>query len=330
MSAVANTSYTSKTFHNLQTATPFPLERLQELEIFDCNVYIGPEIVPRRYSAATLAAELAPYRMGAVVKNHHIPTTYLIAGVAPPEVLTGAVVLNVYSGGLRPCAIRNAISGLKADVRHWYPASHRIMVSFPTVSARAHLEYLGREFDPAWGVPAAYSLPRNALRGLTVLDEESWPPTLRYDVEEVLLDIAERDYVLATGHLCREEVMALCPRAVELGVRRIIVNQAYFSDTGFSVADQVELSRLPGVYIEQSWYPTIAAGATIQGYVDSIKAVGPEKTLLTSCGGQMVGARIPEMWSSFIGELIAAGVTLEEIKVMASANPRRLLFAAEM
>lgn len=341
----------------VETVSRYPLDKLADLEIIDLHVHVGPEIVPRRYMPADLAKDLRAYRMGAVVKNHFIPTTYLLSGTDAWDVLTGSVVLNTFTGGLHPDAIRNAISGMKQNAQQRHPDERRIVVWMPTISAKAHLDYYGRDLDPAWGVPAQYSISRDSARALSVLSghgsnkrETAFPGLhavrevrekndqpqranpdaplgeLTRPVEAVLHEIARNDFVLATGHLSRNEIMVLVPRAIELGVRRVIVTHAFFPPNGLTIEDQLALTQYPGVYIEHCWFVSIVDPVSVADYVESIRAIGPEKTVISTDGGQMVSAPIPEAWSIFIGELMAAGITLDEIKTMASVNPRRLLF----
>ena len=309
-----------------------PLADLKALNVYDLHVHIGPEVVPRRYSAATLAEELAAVEMGAVVKNHFVPTTYLVSGAAAgpatgpvvsPETLTPSVTLNVFTGGIHVDALRNAVSGMKADTQQRDPDKARLMVWMPTLSAKAHLDYYGRDLDPAWGVSAEYSMRREAARALTVLAEDG---SLTQECRRVLQAVAAHDYVLGTGHLSRQEIFAVVNGAVEAGVRRIVVTHAWFPANGLDLEDQVRLSRLPGVYIEHCWFVSLVDHIPMERYVESIRAVGPAKTVLSTDGGQMVSDPIPTAWRRFIGDLQRLGVELDDIRRMASENPRRLLF----
>jgi hypothetical protein len=299
------------------------LVELKKLGVYDLHVHIGPELIPRRYTASRLAAELADYNMGAVVKHHFIPTTYLKAGVADAAVLTGSVTMNAFTGGIHPDALRSALGGLRPDPAAPTPVPERYMVWFPTISAAAHLAHYGRDLDPAWGVRADYSRPATGAQALSVLNPDGG---LTAAAEAVLREIAAHDLVLGTGHLGRAEIVALVRRAVELGVRRIVVTHAWFPASGLDVADMVALSRLPGVYIEHSWFVSQVDNVGIEQYAAAIAAVGPDKTVLSSDGGQVVSDPIPQAWRRFITELLAHGVALGEIGMMAAENPRRLLF----
>ncbi len=300
-----------------------PLSDLKALKLYDLHVHIGPEVVPRRYSAATLAAELEACDMGAVVKNHFIPTTHLVSGAAGPERLTPSVTLNVFTGGIHTDALRNAVSGLRSDPQQQHPDQTRLMVWMPTLSAAAHLNYYGRDLDPAWGVSSKYSASKEAARASSVLGEDG---ALTSDARSVIDAIAANDYILGTGHLSRAEIFALIDYAVQAGVRRTVVTHAWFPPNGLSLEDQVELSRKPGVFIEHCWFVSIVDEIPLEKYVQSIRAVGPHKTILSTDGGQMVSDPIPTAWRRFIGDLGNLGVDLDAISLMASENPRRLLF----
>lgn len=286
------------------------------------HVHIGPEIVPRRYTADRLAKELREHQMGAVVKHHFIPTTYLVSGAATSDVLTGSVTLNSFCGGIHPDALRNAISGMRNDTMQPHPSRYRFMVWMPTLSAKTHLTYYGRDLDEAWGVPVQYAKQQSEARGISVLDADG---RLTADVETVLKEIAASDLVLGTGHLGRGEIFALVQRAVEVGVRRIVVTHAFFPPHGLSIDDQVALADLPGVYIEHSWFVAQVDGVSIKQYVEAIKAVGPEKTIISSDGGQVVCDPLPQAWCRFITALQDEGLSLTDIACMGSENPRWLL-----
>jgi hypothetical protein len=287
------------------------------------HVHIGPEIVPRRYTAARLANELREHQMGAVVKHHFIPTTYLVSGVAAPDVLTGSVTLNSFCGGIHPDALRSAVSGMRDDTMQSHPSNHRYMVWMPTLSAKTHLTYYGRDLDEAWGVPVQYAKQQSEARSFSVLDADG---QLTANVEAVLKEIAANDLILGTGHLGRGEIFALVQRAVEVGVKRIVITHAFFPPHGLSLDDQATLARLPGVYIEHSWFVAQVDGVTMRQYAEAIRLVGPEKTILSSDGGQVVSDPIPQAWCKFVTALQDEGLSLTDIACMGSENPRRLLF----
>ena len=287
------------------------------------HVHIGPEIIPRRYCAARLAEELQPHNMGAVVKHHFIPTTYLVSGLPAPQVLTGSVTLNTFCGGIQPDALRSAAGGLRDHAAQEHPTPYRFVVWMPTISARTHLAYYGRDLDTAWGVPIQYAKSEAEATPLSVLNSDG---QLTENTEALIQEIAASDLILATGHLCRNEIFALVERAVEIGVRRIVITHAFFPPHGLSIADQVALSRLPGVYIEHSWFVSEIDGVSVSQYAEAIRAVGPAKTVLSTDGGQVVSDPIPQAWCKYISELQDEGITLAEITRMASENPRQLLF----
>lgn len=301
----------------------FPLRELKYLKLYDMHIHIGPEIIPRRYDAVRLAEELAGHDMGAVVKNHFVPTSYLAQSAGLPENLTCSVTMNTFVGGIYPDALRSLLGGVRRRTDQKEPDKRQAVVWMPTISSAAHLGYYGRDLDPAWGVDPRFSQPREDARALSVIAEDG---LLRPDVDEVLRQIAAHDLVLATGHLSREEVFCLVDRALELGCRRIVVTHPFFPPTDLSVQDQKSLSERPGVYIEHCWFVSVVDGVPLERYAESIGVVGARKTVLSSDSGQVVGDPLPVVWCRFIDGLLSAGINLDDIVRMAGENPRRLLF----
>ena len=176
---------------------------------------------------------------------------------------------------------------------------------------------------------------------------------MRDEVNSVLNVIAHEDFVLATGHLSLEEIFLLIPMAVTHGVRRIITTHPFYRVTNMSVDKQKELvdmhAQLAGgqgdgedyqLYLEYAYTGRTIDGISFQEYRDGIQAIGPEHIILSSDAGQVkwpewkdgqrtggiVDAKpLYECWQEFVSALLDLGISLNDIKLMASVNPSRLL-----
>ena len=305
------------------TESTFDRAALAELGVIDVHVHVGPELVRRRYDVLTLADELRAVNLGAVLKNHFIPTTAWtsLARARGAAELYGSVVLNHPVGGLNPAAIRAAISANKADPTSVAPDRQRIVVWMPSIHAAAHLAYVGRDLLPEWGCAEAYSLPADRIPGISILE--------RGELSEAAVAILEvvraEDLALATSHLSRDEVFALVERATAMGIRRILVTHPFFQVTDLSVDEQRQLAGYPGVFLEHSYAVHVMDDIALERYLEAIDAAGPEHTILSTDLGQVANPSIADGWCIFVDLLLRAGLSLDQIRTMASVNPRRVL-----
>lgn len=158
---------------------------------------------------------------------------------------------------------------------------------------------------------------------LTVLDERGHLLTEVYDVIDL---VAAHDLMLATGHLSIPEVRPLVKAAKERGVKRLYLNHPEYIING-TIEEQVELAQM-GVFIEHLaifMYPMWPTKAGINGIVEMIKAVGPERTVLATDLGQIHNPPPWEGLRMFMRVLLEKGIPKEHLKKMAQDNPCYLL-----
>jgi hypothetical protein len=295
--------------------------------ILDLHVHVGPELLKRRYTVSSLAAEAEREGFGFVAKNHFQPTTawtaMLRSRCSVPVI--GSVALNHGVGGIGPEGIRAALSGCKSDPGQEDPDPGRFIVWMPTIHAEAHLAYFRRQdINVLWGCSPTYPRTYPAGGGLGVLDPED-PRRLHPAAQEVLRAIAERDLVLATGHLSATETGLLVREACRTGLNRIIVTHPLFQVTAMPLDRQVELGRSPGVFVELAYVNLAIDHLPIHSYVEVIRAVGPEHVILSTDLGQVDHEPVGEGWRKFYGLLRRHGVSDEEFVQMAVVNPHWLM-----
>lgn len=296
---------------------------LLDLQIIDLHVHVGPELVCRRYDPLSLASELSPLGIGAVIKNHFYPTTPLaaLARSQGHRLIFGSVTLNYGVGGLNPEAIRAAISGNKMYVPEIAPDDAPLVVWMPTIHAAAHLAAKPFDLDPAWGAAVRYCRPANEIVGITVLDGDR----VRPEAIQILEVIRQENMILATGHLGGEEVWKLAQKASAMGIQRIIVTHPFYPPTNLTIAEQQALAQYPGVYIEHTYAVHLVDGISLDKYVESIGTVGIKHTILTSDLGQVNRPPLAQGLCDYFNALIDRGITQDEIVQMAADNPAALL-----
>jgi hypothetical protein len=284
---------------------------------YDVQVHVAPDVIPRRIDDLDLAREfLSAGLKGFVLKSHYFPTAeraQVVTKAVPGIQAYGAIALNHSIGGLNPVAVELAgRSGCK-------------FVWMPTVDAAN--ETAGRPGGtnrklPFWA-QIQLELAATGLNPppMTVIDESgALTPAARSCLEL----IRKYDMILATGHLGRREILALVQAAREMNLRKVVVTHAEFPSQNLSAAEQVELAGL-GAIIEHCFTTMHTGKAPWEEVLHSIRAVGPERCVLSTDLGQTVNPPVAEGFAMFAQTLLDAGFHTEQIRRMAVANPAELL-----
>jgi hypothetical protein len=287
------------------------IEKLLE-GAYDLHVHATPDVVPRAQTLLELAKAAAQVRMaGLLIKDHTASTVGRC--FAMNEVSTGpfrffsALALNPPVGGINPCAVESALRE-GADV-----------IYFPTYGAKNHLAIWG-----AGKPPTAFPLPDSAYPGLSPLDENG---RLRKECEKILRLIAEYDAVMATGHISPAESLALVKRAVDFGVRRMLVTHVSESVTTMSPELQKEAVQL-GALIEHCFFAVTEScpgSVSLDWICEQIRVMGVDNIILTSDFGQVSNGPPVEGFSFYLGKMRGLGFSDEELRAMIHENPRKLL-----
>ena len=277
----------------------------------DIHTHAGPDFYPRSVDQFELAENSKNERMAAVVfKNHFCPTYFAAEEVAqriPDIKVFGGLVLNNYVGGLNVYAVDLAV---KAGAK---------IIWMPTLSEANHLAYYGaNDF-----IMQTHRVPlRSQGPGLTICEDDRLKP----EVYEILEVIAASEAILATGHVSSREALVLVREASAMGVERILVNHPDDRVSAIPQDDQLEMIR-HGAILEQALITTMPGWGdlTIKGIVARIRTLGAEHCVLVTDFGQSHHEIPTEGLKRFIRELLASGISPEEIHVMLCTNPCRLL-----
>ncbi|MGH8985275.1 MAG: DUF6282 family protein [Acidimicrobiia bacterium] len=270
----------------------------------DLHCHFGPDAHRERSVDALEAARDAASagHAAVVLKSHDYPTAALatiVDRVVDGVYVFGGICCDREVGGVNPAAVETALRiGAK-------------VVWLPTLSSyQDQLNGVG----PALGIPGP---------GLSVVDEggELLPETLA-----VLDLVAEHDAILATGHVTREEHVAVT-RA--FGARgKVLVTHALEELAGpnLSVEECVQLADL-GATIELCALTCIGALATRApaDMVAAARAIGVERCTLATDYGQAANERPAVGFQTYADALVDDGLDAADVRRMACTNPLALL-----
>jgi len=201
--------------------------------------------------------------------------------------------LNEAVGGLNPAAVDVALR-LGAQV-----------IWMPTLSALNHARFHGE------------------TKGITILRPDD---NLKPVLYEILALIAQRDAILATGHLSVRETLVLVTAAWEVGVRKIVITHPEMLWVDMPAAVQEEL-RDRGVYFERCFVSTMPDGGRVPlaRIVADIRRIGVTSTVLATDFGQAANPPPVAGLRAYFAALLAEGFSERDIRRMAGENPARLL-----
>jgi hypothetical protein len=282
---------------------------------YDTHVHIAPDVMQRRITDLELARRFGEVGLaGFVLKSHYVTTAErasVVNAAVPGFDAVGAITLNASVGGLNPVAVEIA-ARLGARV-----------VWMPTVDAANHRR-TAHDLPPGAKPPMWLALQRElALKGLEpaaveVLDREGRPlPAVRAVCELV----AEHDLVLATGHLGRDEIFAVCDVALGAGVGRVVVTHPEFPQQNLSLPDQQALAAR-GCYLERCWTTPFTGKYDWAQMVANIRATGAGRTLISSDLGQPDNPPVEDGLALMADALRQAGFGEADITTMIVTNSR--------
>ena len=264
--------------------------------VVDLHFHTGPDSRPRSVDdieASRLAAEAG---MRAILLKNHFTMTADRAAIAMGQVdgleIFGGLVLNRAVGGINPEAVRQmaAFSGGRGKVV-WLPT-----------------------FDSEY---AATSSGSGGPYVSILEDGEPLPAVL-----EVFELLAEHDLTLAMGHSAPGEVLRLIPEAKRLGVPRILVTHVFSQG---ATREQMRQMAEEDAIMEIDWLAVHGGNRTIEDYVSAIRDLGAEAFFMSSDLGQEGNPVHADGLRTYIRAMLDAGITEEEIDIMARRNPARLL-----
>ena len=279
----------------------------------DMHIHSSPSLFPRLVDHVEAAEGARGFNMRAVVlKEHHGYTSdrmYFVRKLVNGIDVFGGVVLNNAVGGINPFAVDAAVK-LGAKI-----------VWLPTISAKNHLDQMGTpDFGNSMQLADKAKLQEKPI---TVFDEKGH---LIPEVYEVIDLVAEADIMLASGHLSIPEAKAVFKTARERGVKRMYLNHPEYIING-TVEEQKDLADM-GVFIEHLaifMFPMWPTTCGLDGVIEMIRAVGPQRTVLATDLGQVHNPPPAEGMRMFMRVLLEKGIPFGDLEIMVKNNPRFLL-----
>lgn len=266
---------------------------------------------------------------GLVIKSHFESTVSKVhharralAETFPDFKIYSALALNRGCGGVNPRAVEMALAqGAK-------------VIWLPTLDAEGHVAGFGQagtygframtlDFKPP-RAPAP-SAPVTVLEGsglYSVLKDGK----LTAETKRVIELVRDYDAILGTGHITKPEIMAVYDYAVEAGLDRVVVTHPEFRAPNLDIKTIEDLARA-GAYMEfcaVDCFP-IHAVISVEDMRDMILAAGIDRSILSSDSGQPWAGRPPETLRIFLQCLHEKGLSPEQLKVMTTEIPERLL-----
>jgi hypothetical protein len=119
--------------------------------------------------------------------------------------------------------------------------------------------------------------------------------------------------------------MALADECTRQGVPFLFAHP-FSRSVGGTIEEQQEIAKRGG-YVEHCFITTMPMHQKLEmsRIAESIQAVGPERTVLTTDGGQSWNAPVPELMRMFIGSLLYLKVEEKAIQMMVQENPAKIL-----
>jgi len=305
----------------------------------DIHVHAGPHLIssPRSIDPVGAAIEAKEAGMRGIVYmdvfNMSMGTSWIVNQVVEGFTTHGGIILNTVFGGMNPRAVKTAV--------HY--GSGTCFVSFGAHSTYYQAYKEGRYEDGKW-IVLREKYPKfveeELNRCIRIPQGKPGP-----ELTEILEIIAANTQIyLITGHVSNEEAFRLIELSKEFGIKKVVVSGAVISNMSDVDIEKVVTS---GAYVEQSlagfthtmtipkthYYveeeyrsmnkETINTG--IARVAAQISKFGPENFIIDTDFGVYTLPTPVEGMREFIACLLDMGLSEEDIRMVSSTNPGRLL-----
>ena len=274
----------------------------------DIHMHTGPDIFTRSVNDIEAAQQAKEAGLRAIlIKNHLFPTPERarIASEAVDFKVYGSISLNLTVGGLNPHAVETSIKLGSKEV--WMPTFHSTCFIADSMS-----------------IPAmAKELPKG-IKGISILGSDG---ELLPEVFEILDIIARNDVILGTGHISKPEAMKLLDAAENVGIEKFFLTHPMIEFLDYEL-DEMKVAVDKGALLEHDWIictPQAKNPTNPSKIADVIKEIGPEFCILASDGGQRINPPPVKMFEQFIIAMLRNGLSEDEVSVMVTENPAKML-----
>ena len=278
---------------------------------FDLYLHAAPDGFNRSADYLEVAREAELFKMaGLVFMDHFFPTTGL-------TYLTDRIVSKIKC--FSSITISRCIGGFNAEAVEQALKEGAKIIFFPTLDS-----YYFRN----WCLSQPYlkhlinKLSLKESSNCKILDNQR---KITREVYNILLLVKKYGVILSLGHLSPNETFIVVENAQRLGIKKIKIQHPQ-SKSGLSLNQQIELSS-KGVYMSYTFLNCFPEHGQllVKDLVYMIKAVGAERSILSSDAGQSNLPRHIDILKNFISSLLSHGISSKEISRMIKDNPKHLL-----
>ena len=275
----------------------------------DMHIHAAPDVYPRILNDVELALQAKEMGMRAIViKNHFVITAdrAQIASAVADFPVFGGIALNLQVGGLNRHAVDTALK-LGAKIV-WLPTLH----SQKFVQNKSHVANLAGELG-------------DDLKGITILDEDG---TLKEVLYPIFKLIAEKDAILATGHVTMKEAKIAVREAARAGVKKIVVTHPLASFVNYGVKDMREILDLGATYLEHVFNDTtrqVSHPIERKDLYEGIKGIGAKYCIMSTDSGQWLNPVPVQQMGIYINDMLRLGLSVKQIRTMVADNPAKAL-----
>jgi len=286
---------------------------------YDLHIHSAPAPFVRIGDSADIARWCAEAGMAGIVIKSHFESTVskayharlAVRDAFPDFKVFSGIALNRGVGGVNPGAVELALQqGAK-------------VVWLPTLDAANHAAAFGAAGTYGFGAMTLTSRRKAKDPLYRVIGENG---KLTTEAREVVQLVVDYDAILATGHISKQEILATVEFALGVGARRIVITHPELAAPKLDLPTMVELAKA-GAYMEFCAVNLLPMfySISVQGLLEAIEAVTPERAILSSDGGQPFNPRPHEAIRIVIQSLHEKGLPASAIRTMCIENQKRLL-----
>jgi hypothetical protein len=286
---------------------------------YDLHIHSAPAPFVRIGDSSDIARWCAEAGMAGIVIKSHFESTVSKAYHArlavrddyPDFRVFSSIALNRGVGGVNPGAVELALQqGAK-------------VVWLPTLDAANHAAAFGAGGTYGFNAMTLTSRRKGEAPLYRVIGENG---KITPEAKEVVQLVVEYDAILATGHISKQEIMASVEYALSLGAKQLVITHPELAAPKLDLPTMVELAKA-GAYMEFCAVNLLPMfySISVQGLLEAIEAVTPERAIISSDGGQPFNPRPHEAIRIVIQSLHEKGLATDAIQTICIKNQEKLL-----
>ncbi len=286
---------------------------------YDLHIHSAPAPFVRIGDSADIARWCAEAGMAGIVIKSHFESTVSKAYHARVAVRDAFPDFRVFSG----IALNRGVGGVNPGAVELALQQGAKVVWMPTLDAANHAAAFGAA--GTYGFKAMTLTSRRAAKDplYRVIGENG---KLTPEAREVVELVVDYGAILATGHISKQEILATVEFALGIGAKRLVITHPELAAPKLDLPTMVELAKA-GAYMEFCAVNLLPVfySISLQGLLEAIEAVTPERTILSSDGGQPFNPRPHEAIRIVVQSLHEKGLARDAIRKICIENQQRLL-----